>query len=103
MEIQRLKQFRTIVDAGGLLKASEILGISGGGLSKSIKSLESELGYVLFEQKGRGLELTERGKRLYEQLPELLRQLDQILFSETKLTATSDLLRIVSFEVFTTY
>lgn len=103
MELGRLKQFRTIVDAGGLLKASEILGISGGGLSKSMTTLENELGYAVFEQKGRGLELTERGKKLYYKLPQVLKQLDEALYSTSDLTHAADVLRIVSFEVFTTH
>jgi DNA-binding transcriptional LysR family regulator len=103
METERLKQFRTIVDAGGLLKASEILGISGGGLSKSMKVLEEELNYPLFAQRGRGLELTERGRALYEKLPAVLSRLDELLFSEGVLSADADTIRIASFEVFTTY
>lgn len=103
MEINRLRQFRTVVEAGGLLKASEVLGISGGGLSKSLKALEQELGYSLFEQRGRGLELTEMGKHFYERLPGVLQTIEDLIhlkeFSKTPHTT----LRIVSFEVFTTY
>jgi DNA-binding transcriptional LysR family regulator len=103
METERLKQFRTIVDAGGLLKASEVLGISGGGLSKSMKVLEDELKYPLFLQRGRGLELTERGRTLYEKLPAVLSRLEDVLFSDRTLAGDKDVLRIASFEVFTTY
>ena len=103
MEIKRLKQFKVVVEAGGLLKASEVLGISGGGLSKSLKALEQELGYAVFAQRGRGLELTEMGKHLYERLPTVLRTIDDLLeLNEVKRNADPHL-RIVSFEVFTTY
>jgi DNA-binding transcriptional LysR family regulator len=103
METERLKQFRTIVDAGGLLKASEVLGLSGGGLSKSMKVLEEELKYPLFLQRGRGLELTERGRVLYEKLPAVLSRLDDVLFSTHGSPNGVDVIRIASFEVFTTY
>lgn len=103
MEIDRLKQFKVVVEAGGLLKASEVLGISGGGLSKSLKALEQELGYAVFDQRGRGLELTEMGKRLYERLPTALQTIEDLLqLKESSRTITPHL-RIVSFEVFTTY
>ena len=70
METNRLIHFKTVVDAGGLMKASELLGITGGGLSKSIKALEEELGFKLFSQNGRNLELTELGTIFYQKLPE---------------------------------
>jgi len=103
MEINRLRQFRVVVEVGGLLKASEILGISGGGLSKSLKTLEVELGFSLFKQRGRGLELTERGKLFYERLPEVLKTLDALLSTDTAPHTTETVLRLASFEVFTTY
>lgn len=102
METIRLKQFKAIVDAGGLLRASEILHISGGGLSKSMKILEAEIGAALFLQKGRGLELTEHGRALYERIPAVLKAVAEL--SQLRAPAPSDrLLRIVSFEVFTTH
>ncbi len=101
METIRLKQFKTVVESGGLLKASELLGISGGGLSKSMRTLEDELGHKLFVQKGRGLELTEAGQRLYERVPEILKTFDSLI--DLKGIAHQSALRLVSFEVFTTY
>ncbi|MES2801226.1 MAG: LysR family transcriptional regulator [Bdellovibrionota bacterium] len=100
METLRLKQFKTIVEAGGLLKASELLGISGGGLSKSMAVLEREVGYKLFLPKGRGLELTEGGKRFYERIPETLKAIEFLL---DKIEPSKNVLKLTSFEVFTTY
>ena len=101
METIRLKQFKAVVESGGLLKASDLLGISGGGLSKSMRTLEAELGHKLFVQKGRGLELTEAGQLLYQRMPELLRTLDSLI--DLKSLVQPSVLRLVSFEVFTTY
>jgi len=103
METIRLKHFKTIVDAGGLLKASEILGISGGGLSKSIKSLEDELGYRLFKQKGRGLDLTEMGQEFYKRLPNALAALENLIEIKSQAKQESLSVSFASFEVFTTY
>lgn len=102
METNRLKQFKSVVDAGGLLRASEILGITPGGLSKSIKTLENELGYSLFHQKGRGLELTEIGQKLYHQLPAALDVFDNLMKLKPN-EESKNILKLASFEVFTTY
>jgi len=102
METDRLIQFKTIVDAGGLMKASELLGITGGGLSKSIKSLEDEVGYKLFNQKGRGLELTEVGSGFYAKVPRLLEALDD-LKSLKPVRYQQKTIKFATFEVFSTY
>ena len=103
METIRLRQFKTIVDCGGLLKAGELLGISGGGLSKSMKVLQDELGYELFVQRGRGLELTPAGRELYSKVPTLLKMIEDILGQKGLSSTVADSFKIVSFEVFTTY
>ena len=104
METDRLRQFKTVVDAGGILKASELLGITGGGLSKSIKTLELELGYGLFLQKGRGLELTEEGQELYKRLDQFLEALESLTdFKASPLEEIEKPFRFATFEVFSTY
>ena len=104
METNRLVHFKTVVDAGGLMKASELLGITGGGLSKSLKVLEEELGFKLFSQNGRSLELTELGVIFYKKLPEAQKALDELVnVHKTSITANSKKLRFTTFEVFSTY
>lgn len=66
METDRLKYFCIIVDTGSLTKAAEVLGVSHSGLSKAMSVLQEELGFKVFIPKGRGLELTDKGKELYE-------------------------------------
>lgn len=103
METERLRQFKTVVDSGGVLRASELLGITAGGLSKSLKVLEQEIGYALFQQKGRGLELTAMGQKLYERLPGVLRTVDDLLKLKPSAAAAEAPVRLASSEVFTTY
>lgn len=104
METNRLYQFKIVVDAGGLVRASDLLGISAGGLSKSMNALKEELGFELFVQRGRGLELTPAGKKLYERVPSVLRTIDDLLhFRKGTSPEREEPFRIVSFEVFTTY
>jgi DNA-binding transcriptional LysR family regulator len=103
VETLRLLHFKTVVDAGGLIRASEVLGITGGGLSKSIKSLEDELGYKLFRLQGRSLELTKIGEEFYRRLPSFLEALNHLTELKDSSTQSSRVIRLASFEVFTTY
>ncbi len=100
METNRIRQFCTVYETGNLRKAAEILGLSHGGLSKSLKVLEEELGFALFHAVGRGLAPTDEARSFFPRAKEFLVQ-------ETKLlrprTAATPELRIASFEVFTTY
>ncbi len=101
METNRLKQFCTVVDTGNLRKASDLLGISHSGLFKSLKVLEEELGYALFIPSGRGIVPSDQAKLLYERSNRFFSELD-ILFGKSEAPSPS-LVRIGSFEVFTTY
>lgn len=72
MDTDRLRYFCAIVDTGSLTKASELLNVSHSGLSKAMTGLQNELGFKILSPKGRGLELTERGKKIYEQSRKIL-------------------------------
>lgn len=100
METNRLKQFCVIYETGNLRKAAELLGISHSGLSKSMKILEEEVGISLFHASGRGIVISDEGNRLYLQSQIILNQLETLLGLEAQ---DSPVLRIGSFEVFTTY
>jgi len=56
--------FITVIKCGSITKAAETLYVSQPALSRRIKTLENELGYLLFErQKGiRNIELTDAGR-----------------------------------------
>ncbi len=73
METDRLRYFCAIVDAGSMTKASEMLGVSHSGLSKAVSVLQDELGCKVFRPRGRGLELTDEGREVYNKSRELLR------------------------------
>ena len=101
METNRLRQFCTVVETGNLRKAGELLGISHSGLFKSLKVLEDETGIRLFLPSGRGIVVTDSGRELYERSSHFFHDLERLLGKET--SVEPDLLRIGSFEVFTTY
>jgi DNA-binding transcriptional LysR family regulator len=64
VNIQQLRTFVTVVDAGSFSAASRVLKISQPAVTMQIQSLESELGSTLLERRYRRVELTEAGKIL---------------------------------------
>ena len=60
--------FLTLCETLNISRASEILGMQQGGLSKPLKKLEKSLGTELFIRKGRGLQITEFGRLLQRQV-----------------------------------
>jgi len=99
METNRLTQFCTIVETGNLRKAAQLLGISHSGLSKSMKALESEVGFILFQPSGRGIVISDAGMQLYQRATPFFAELTRLLGTIEK----KQFLRIGSFEVFTSY
>lgn len=66
MELKHLRHFTAVVDHGTFLKAADAVAISQPALSRSIQSLEADLGTTLLDRTTRGLELTAAGKRFYD-------------------------------------
>jgi len=99
METNRLHQFRTIVETGNLRRAADLLGISHSGLSKSMKALERDLGFALFQPSGRGIVISDRGVDFYERSTPFLSELKTLLGA----TEEKKFIRIGSFEVFTSF
>jgi DNA-binding transcriptional LysR family regulator len=103
METNRLKQFRVVVETGNLRKAAALLGISHSGLSKSMRALELEVGIPLFLPNGRGIVVSDPGRDFFERTSSFLSELDRLLgHPETRDPATQ-VARIGSFDVFTSY
>ena len=66
MTLNQIYYFQTVARYENYRKAAEELYISQPSLSRSITSLESELGVLLFEKNGRGVNLTKGGKLFLE-------------------------------------
>jgi DNA-binding transcriptional LysR family regulator len=84
METNRLKQFCTVVETGSLTRAADLLGITHSGLHKSLRALESDLGFPLTVGKGRGIEITERGREFYPSALEILRAIEKACRNDSK-------------------
>lgn len=102
MDIDRVRYFNVFAETGSLVKASQVLHISQPALSKAMKILEVEMGLKLIEADGRGLKLTEAGKKFQQQTQPLLLEWLQISKSIRDQEDWKPS-RIASFEVFTTY
>ncbi len=102
METTRLHQFRVIVQTGTLRAAAELLGVTHSGLSKSMRALEVELGVTLLKRQGRGITVTDAGRRIYDGADAVLREVERLSGKPGEPAAGSKL-RVGTFEVFSTY
>lgn len=64
--------FKTVVEQGSFLKASELLNITPSAVSHAISSMESELGFQLFIRSKRGVSLTNYGEHLFPYINSVL-------------------------------
>ncbi len=78
MEIYHLKTFITVADEQHLTRAAQKLNTSQPAVSAHIKSLERELGVVLFTRTPKGMQLTQEGLSLKAQAAEALSMIDGI-------------------------
>lgn len=79
LEIDLLRAFVTVVEAGGFTRAAAILGRTQPAVSLQIRRLEDQLRSPLFVRGGRGVGLTTEGAALLPQARRLLRLNDEIL------------------------
>ena len=64
--LQSLRVFATVARAGSFTRASEELFLTQSAVTYQIRSLEDYLGTSLFHRHGRGVELTEAGEAILE-------------------------------------
>lgn len=75
MNLLQLEYFKTVADLEHMTKSAEKLHVSQPSLSKSIKLLEEELGYDLFNRTGKYIRLNENGKLFYTYVDKSLNSL----------------------------
>ncbi len=103
METNRLRQLCTVVETGSVREAARLLHISHGGLSKSLQVLEDELGTALFAASGRGIVVTDAGRRVYASAKRVLAEAEELQRAAKDKTAEARSVRIATFELFSTY
>jgi LysR family transcriptional regulator, nitrogen assimilation regulatory protein len=66
MNLKQLEYFVQVAELGSFSKAAVVLDIAQPALSRQVRGLETELHQQLFLRNGRGVTLTEAGKRLFD-------------------------------------
>jgi LysR family nitrogen assimilation transcriptional regulator len=66
MNLKQLEYFVQVAELGSFSKAAVVLDIAQPALSRQVRSLEAELHQQLFLRNGRGVTLTDAGKRLFD-------------------------------------
>lgn len=61
----RIQHFCSVVEAGSLHKAAQLLHLTAGSISRSLQKLREDVGFELFALDGRKLVLTRQGEELY--------------------------------------
>ena len=72
MDISHLNYFVKIAEAGSISRAAQSLGVAQPGLSRFVRQLEEDLDCLLFERNGRGITMTDAGRRLYASAIDIL-------------------------------
>lgn len=78
MNLKRFLTFKTIVEEGSFLKASQKLYCTQSTVTFQIKQLEQDLSLQLFEKIGRKMVLTQAGERILPYVYELTRVIENI-------------------------
>ena len=88
MTLNQLKYFQAVARTENFRAAAEELFISQPSLSRSIDSLEQELGVMLFERAGRGIVLTRSGRLFLEYVNRILEDCDIAVHKMKELSST---------------
>lgn len=77
VDLKQLEYFVHVADLGSFTRASGFLSVAQPALSRQIRTLEVELRQTLFERNGRGVTLTEAGRRLLAHSRGILQQVER--------------------------
>lgn len=77
MDLKQLEYFVQVAELGSFTLSSRFLRVAQPALSRQVRALEVELRQTLFQRNGRGVTLTEPGKRLLEHARGILQQVQR--------------------------
>lgn len=78
MDIMRARYFLQVAKYESMTRAARELHIAEPAISLAMKHLAEEVGFALFQKRGRNIQLTEEGKEFYEELTPLIEKLDNV-------------------------
>ncbi|MCL1068311.1 LysR family transcriptional regulator [Shewanella olleyana] len=76
-QLRALKYFVKVVELGSFTQAAKVFSVPASSLSRRVADLEKSLGATLLKRSTRAVNLTEIGAEYYQQVSELLNQLEQ--------------------------
>ncbi len=94
MDLKRLRYFLAVAENGSISRASEQIGITQQGLSRSIQLLEEELGVALIDRGRNGARLTVDGREFVGLAQSLVSRFDSEIDSFLNKKYTPKMLRI---------
>jgi len=74
MNLKHLESFVRVAELGSFSKAARVLDVAQPALSRQVRQLETDLRATLLLRNGRGVALTDAGKRLFEHGVQILQQ-----------------------------
>lgn len=86
MDVRQLEMFRAVAEEGTFTRAAERLHVSQSAVSRQLQLLEGELGTLLLQRTGRGVNLTAAGELLLTTANRINRDLQEVVsqISETQ-------------------
>jgi DNA-binding transcriptional LysR family regulator len=79
MDVRQLEMFRAVAEAGSFTAASQRLHVSQSAISRQLKLLEEELGTLLLERTGRGVNVTPEGHILLITANRIWRDMQEVV------------------------
>lgn len=77
MNLKHLESFVRVAELGSFSKAARVLDIAQPALSRQVRQLETDLRETLLLRNGRGVSLTDAGRRLFEHGVQILQRVSQ--------------------------
>lgn len=100
---RQLRYFICIAELGSLSRAADALDQTQSGLSRQLATLEARIGQPLFLRTGRGVELTEAGKLLYDATQPAYRGIDMAVERMRHQGVTQGTLRLAAVHTLSYY
>ncbi|HEY6514176.1 MAG TPA: LysR substrate-binding domain-containing protein [Burkholderiaceae bacterium] len=77
MNLKHLQSFVRVAELGSFSKAARVLDIAQPALSRQVRQLETDLRETLLLRNGRGVSLTDAGRRLFDHGVQILQRVEQ--------------------------
>ena len=90
MNLEQLQYFVTIADTKSFSETAVVQNISQSSVSKQIRALENEFGFVLFDRDNRNVELSQSGELLYPAAKRMITDMEELLHTAGEIRSEQD-------------